>query len=309
MPRTFEITVPPDASGVLVERASALPDVVGVRLQRGAGVQPAGDVVAIDSLNRGLHAVMALLDELGLPEGRITVRTAEPTSLVHAPMSAPIVLDSSESTWEEMERMVAKESNMTVNALLIMGVAGASAAAGLLTNALHLVIAGMLIAPGFEPLARIPLSLVARGRTWRYGLWHTLSGYLALAGGAVVMGLLLGARGIWPAQTEGSYLPVGVLVDYWTQFSPVSLLVSAAASAAGGLLIVTNRSILTAGVMVALALVPVATIAAVALAAGQVVLAGTAAIRLLVEMLLVVTMSGVVFGVKRATTHRRRVAA
>ncbi|MBM3492617.1 MAG: hypothetical protein FJX68_19690 [Alphaproteobacteria bacterium] len=48
-----------------------------------------------------------------------------------------------------MELVIGKNSNMTGNALLVMLAAGVLAAIGIATNALHIVIGAMLIAPGY----------------------------------------------------------------------------------------------------------------------------------------------------------------
>src|SRR5690606_12749644 len=93
-----------------------------------------------------------------------SLTTTEPVS-TFTPGSIPaIVRDTSESTWEEMELLIGKESNMTINALLLMGISGILAALGLATKAVHFVIGAMAIAPGFEPIVRISLGTVAKSR-------------------------------------------------------------------------------------------------------------------------------------------------
>jgi uncharacterized membrane protein len=211
----------------------------------------------------------------------------------------------SEATWEEMEVVIAKNSNATANALLVMAISGVLATIGIATNALHIVVGAMLIAPGFQPIVRIALGIVGKNGAWRRGISHTLQGYLALAGGAAGTALFLQAIGRSPLASEASYLPEGVLISYWTSITVPSLVVTSVAGVAGALLIATNRAILTAGVMVALALVPGAAIAALAIVSGDFDVAASGALRWLTEPGLVLLASMVVLFWKRSRVHRR----
>ncbi|NJK85467.1 MAG: hypothetical protein HC906_05360, partial [Bacteroidales bacterium] len=56
--------------------------------------------------------------------------------------------DNSEAIWEEILMTISKDSNTTNNTLILMFLSGCLAVMGLSTNSLHIVIAGMLIAPG-----------------------------------------------------------------------------------------------------------------------------------------------------------------
>jgi hypothetical protein len=74
---------------------------------------------------------------------------------------------------------------------------------------------------------------------------------------------------------------------------------------AGALLIATNRAVLTAGVMVALALVPGATIGAAAAMEGELAMAASGAARRLIEVGVVLVTSALVFQWKQSRVHRR----
>jgi uncharacterized membrane protein len=68
-----------------------------------------------------------------------------------------------------------------------MTVAGAVAAAGMWSDALHLVIGAMVIAPAFEPLIRVPFGLIAGpGALAKRALPAIIWGYLALAAGGLI---------------------------------------------------------------------------------------------------------------------------
>lgn len=306
MPRRVEIAVASDRTEALVERISALDGLIGLRVQPGVSRRPPGDVVTLDITNRGLPELVRLLSKHGVGSSADgSFSTSEPISVVSSSSAAEIVHDVSEATWEEMEVVIAKNSNMTRTAVLVMAISGAVATIGIATNALHVVIGAMLIAPGFQPIVRVALGIAGGGGAWRRGIVHTLQGYLALAAGAAATALLFPTLGKSPIGGEASYLPAGVLVSYWTTLTVPSLVVTTVAGAAGALLIATNRAILTAGVMVALALVPGAAIAAMALVAGEPGVAASGALRWAVEVVLVLLTALLVLLWKKSRVQRR----
>lgn len=84
------------------------------------------------------------------------------------------------------------------------------------------------------------------------------------------------------------------------------MLVSAFAAAAGAVVITGQRSVLTTGVMIALALIPSMSIVGMALASADLALAGRGFVRWSVDAVLVVLISAVVLGLKQLLLHRRR---
>jgi uncharacterized hydrophobic protein (TIGR00271 family) len=307
MPRTIEITVPAERTESLLSALDALDAVTGIRVQQGASRKPPGDVITVDVTNRALPAVIRVLAKAGVgAETTASFSTSEPLSLVSSSGAAAIANDTSDATWEEMEVVIGKNSNVTPSAALVMAIAGVLATIGIATNALHIVIGAMLIAPGFQPIVRMALGIVGRSPAWRRGLLHTPLAYLALAGGAAFAALLLQALGQSPlGTTESSYLPEGVLVSYWTTLSVSSAIITFTAGAAGALLVATNRAVLTVGVMVAVALVPGATIAAVALVVGDFDTAFTGVLRWITELVLILVASVLVLAWKRARVQKR----
>jgi hypothetical protein len=254
MPRRVEISVNAEMTERIVQDISGLAGVIGVQVQQGVSRMPPGDVVTVDVTNRGMPAVMRLLDEARVGRTSTTsFNTTEPVSIVASSAAAMIVRDTSEAGWEEMDAVMAKNSNMTGNALLVMGIAGILATIGIATNALHVVIGAMLIAPGFQPIVRTAAGIVSRSTTWRLGVEHLLQAYAALAIAAAATAVLLQALGKSALGSEASYLPAGVLISYWTSITVPGIVVAAAAGTAGAILIATDRAILTAGVMVGLA--------------------------------------------------------
>lgn len=306
LPRQIEIVSPSDKSDLLLARLQAIDGVIGTRLQRGASRHPPGDVISADVLNRGLPEVCRLLaDQKVGADGSSSFSTSEPKSLVQSSAAEAIARDSSETTWEEIELIIGKESNMTANAMLVMFVSGVIATIGIATNALHLVLGAMLIAPGFLPMVRISLGIVGEGPAWKRGLSDTFKGYAAVVVGAALASLLLISLGKAPLSGEPSYLPAGTLISYWTSITAPSVVVSIVAGMVGAILVATGRSVLTAGVMVALALVPGAAITGMGAIAGDLNAMAGGASRWAVDASIVTIASLLVFAWKRAAVHRR----
>jgi hypothetical protein len=310
MPRVTEITVPPDQTATLLQRVKDIPQLVSIRVEKGISVQPPGDVVTVTVTDRSLPQLFHLLDELGITrDAGSSVTTSRPMGLISPSSAQAIRNDASHFTWEEMDQELNKESGMSPGSMATMAIAGLIAAAGLMTNALHLVIGAMVIAPGFEPISRVALGIVSRGASWRRGFADFLKGYLSLLAGAAVAAIILQQWGYGPASTQGTYLPQGALLSYWTSLSPTSLLVSAAAATAGALLVIGQRAVLTAGVMIALALIPAATMLGIGLATMDMNLITTGSTRLVIELLMVGVLSILVFAAKRGWIEKRRTSA
>ncbi|WP_017729756.1 DUF389 domain-containing protein [Nafulsella turpanensis] len=112
-----------------------------------------------------------LLDGYGLGEEKgISVSTTAPSSYSPTQAYHPIARDNNEGSWEEMEMTISNDSNTSINTMILLMIAGSLATIGIANNSLHIVIGGMLIAPGFMPIVRISLGVFAKYRGWSYGL-------------------------------------------------------------------------------------------------------------------------------------------
>jgi uncharacterized membrane protein len=280
MPRTVSVSLPSERTDDLLAEVRELQGLITLSVQKGVSLKPRGDLISVEVTDRDLKQLMQVLHRHGAAkDGEVSVSMAEAVGMVSASSGTAIGRDASSSSFEEMDYMIARESNMAIYRLLVMTMSGVVAVGGLASNSLHLVIGAMLVAPGFEPLVRISLGVVTRGPNWRWGLIDTAKGYAALLIGAATMALLLRLTGQPVLEGRGGYLSRGVLIDYWTTFTLTATVVTIAAGLSGALLIAAGRSVLTAGVMVALALVPSAALIGVGMASGDVHLAGMAAIR------------------------------
>lgn len=306
MPRTIVLTVPSTETDSIIAELRQVEGLVGLKVQRGSSLQPPGDVITADVINESLNPIMCLLDkrDLGQREGT-SISTSEPTSIISSSFNGELTRDTNEATWEEMETTAGNESNMTLNMLIMMFLSGIIAAIGILNNAIHVVVGAMIIAPGFVPITRMALGIITKSKAFHRGLLDTLKGYLALIVGAAATMLVYKFFSDINLEGNASYLSAGELTAYWTSITTSSVVVSAAAAIGGGLLISTKRSVLTSGVMVALALIPAASLSGMALVVGQYNLSLIAFIRFIIDLLLVIILSYVVLAWKHKQVHKR----
>lgn len=306
MPHVVEITVPAEKTDAVASQLGERDDVLSLRVLRDVSLQPPGDVVVAEVLNTELADVMRLADEVGLgKDPSISLSTSLPQSVVSADARHRVIRDRTTGTWEEVELIIGRESTMSPPKLLIMLLAGVFAGAGLQTGALHVIVGAMLVAPAFEPLARVSLGLVNRTRGVRDGLHDFAVAYAAVALGAAVVGVLASLTGSPLSPSGDTYLTTQSFEQYWTTITWTSVLVAAGGGIGGALLIVLNRRVLTTGIVIALALVPSVTLAVLELFAGQPSLAGQAMLRWLLDVVSVIIGCTLVFEIKRRTDGRR----
>lgn len=308
MSRVITITVPPLQTDTILREVEMLEGLIELHVQKGISVRPSGDLITVQITNRSLHELMRRLRKHGLGQpGGVSLTTSDPDSMISSGSNNKIDRDEQESTWEEMEMIFSKDSNPTLNMLGSMAVAGILATVGIATNALHLVIGGMLVAPGFMPIMRISLGIVTQNRKWHYGIIDTCKGYLVLLTGAAFTAMILKAIGKDALQGYISYYDTyQTLTSYWTTITPSSIMASAAAALAGGFLIASKKSVFTSGVMIGLALVPSAALVAIALVSWNTEIAGQAALRWMVDVGLVLVISILIFWWKEIEIHKRK---
>jgi hypothetical protein len=308
MPRTISLTVPVETRRDLLDDLDGL-DVVALRVHEGASVKPPGDVIVLEVGNDLLSDVMQVADRHGLGRsGGVSMSTSEPLSII-TDAGASRTREAGTTTWEELDLAIGSDSTMTSEKVLVMAIAGVIAGIGIISDAIHIVVGAMVIAPGFQPFARLMLGVVNRSRqSFVGGVADVGRAYAALLVGATAaaaLGRLFGASALDAGLP--SYLDGGVLVDYWTTITWTGVAVGAVAGVCGGMLISINRTVLTAGVMVALALVPTAALVPMALAAGDLGMSAMALQRFGIEVALVLAGAGLVFEIKRRIDHRRSV--
>jgi len=300
MPRAIEVSASPQRIDAILERIGDLPGVVSLARQPGASLKPPGDVLSIHLTNEATRPVMRVLKDLRVAsEGAIN--TSEPASLMSWKHQAEVNREANETTWDEMAFMLRTDANPSPNFIFSMALAGAIAAGGLWTGTLHLIVGAMIIAPAFEPLVRVPFGFITGARnSVSSGLIATGAGYLALALGAALVTAVLE---LWDPG-PGKNLNAMYWVDYWSTLSFPSILISALGGIAGGVIISGQRSVMTTGVMITLALIPSMAIVGMGMVVGDLALAGRGLVRWAVDVALVMAMSTLVFGLKQRFLHR-----
>lgn len=305
--REVTIVVPAGRARALIAGIEAIPGILGLRWSQRESLRPEGDAIVVQVRSRSLHALMRLLAAEGVGTSSTTsISTSYLASVVSPDAAEGVGEETSDSTWEEIELEIGKESNMTVNGIIVMAIAGVLATIGIATNALHLVIGAMVIAPGFEPLTRIIVGVVARSSSWKRGVAHSALAYTALIVAAAATALLLLAIGTDPRGGGTTYFGPFALLPHMVSLSLPSLLASVVAGTGGALLVATDRAVLTAGAMIALALVPAAALIGIAAATMDLSLFLNATLRWTVEIVIVLTGSLAVFAWKGASVQKRR---
>ena len=310
MSRTIEVSLPSEHTANLLPKIQKLEGLIGLRVQKNISISPKGDVLSFDLINSEVTNFFIILEKEGLLQHEnVSITTSKPTNVISKTHSDLLLTESHETSWEDMLKNLLHESNMNLNTRLLMFFSGMIAAIGISTNSLHTVVGAMLIAPGFEPISRLAMGLVAEHRDWKRGGRDTIVGYAVLILGAIAGALIIGFlnKDILPGSS--TYLSASALVKYWSTITATSIIVSVFASLAGGIIIMSNKSLLTAGVMVALALIPSASLIGMALVEGDFGIVRSAALRLCIEIGIVAVFTGLIFQWKRMTSHKRKMQA
>lgn len=269
MHRTLELTVPPTVTDALSEQLKSLEDVIGLSVLRGASQKPVGDVLTVHVLNRGADEVLRrALAAVGDPQ-KLSVVTSEVSSFI-APASHHVVDDDrDEAIWEEMESGLRHQGRITTNYLLLMGLGGIVAAIGLVSEPVPQAVAfvaSAIIAPGFDPMTKVPLGLVLRhwSLAWN-GVKSALAGYAVLVTLAALTMWALVATG----ETSAAALAANGEVQHLAHPKLLELLLAAAGALSGIVILAAFRRSFQAGPLIAMAFIPAAALIGAALAVGR----------------------------------------
>lgn len=304
MHRTIEITTATRDTEALLRELEPLKEVTGLSIARGASLKPRGDVITVHVLNRGADAVLGLAREYG--GERVSIVTAELTSIIDKQHEEAVDHDFDEAVWEEMETGLRHQGRVTTNFVALMALGGAIAAIGLVSEPAPQAIAfvaASIIAPGFEPLAKIPLGIVlGRWNVVGRGLLSSVVGYAVLIlTAALVMFILFATRSV-----EVSELVGNPEVKNLSSPKLKEMIVSGAAAVAGMVMIASYRRSVIAGPLVALVIIHAAATIGAGLAARQTNLMLEGVERLGLDVLFIFAAGLLVFFVKQVIVHRRK---
>lgn len=304
MHRTINISLPPTDSQKLAKELAALEMVVGVSLFKDVSVKPPGDVITVDVLNRGADDVLRLV-RAASEKHELSITTHEAASFIDLKKDAAIENDVDEAIWEEMETGLRHQGRIGRNYLYLMALGGAICAVGLVSEnsaqAIAFAAAG-IIAPGFEPLAKIPLGMVLkRWNCFRDGALASLLGYAVLILSAALVTFILLKTG----SVETNELVKNVEIEHIAHPALKELIVSGAAALAGVLIIATFRRSVIAGALIGLVVIPAAASIGAGLATGERQIIYNGFERLGIDVLFIIIAGLLVFWLKQAFVHRR----
>lgn len=305
MHRTINISLPSADSQRLCDDLAVLETVVGVSLAKGNSIKPPGDVITVDVLNRGADDVLKLV-RAASEKHELSVTTHEAASFIDPKQSKAIEDDVDEAIWEEMETGLRHHGRIGRNYLYLMALGGAICSVGLISEpapqAITFAAAG-IIAPGFEPLAKIPLGIVlGRWHVVGRGALSSLVGYAVLiAAAALVMFILLQTGSV-----EIEELVKNPEIKHIAHPTLKELIVSGAAAFAGVLIIATYRRSVIAGALIGLVVIPAAASIGAGIAAGEQHVIYNGFERLGIDVLFIVIAGLLVFRLKQVFVHQRK---
>jgi hypothetical protein len=296
------------ALGTLAQQLTSIEGVIGLVHHRGASLKPAGDVLEVDVLNRDADEVLRRAQShMDAPNAALAVVISQSTSMLERAHRHLIENDADEVLWEEMESDLRNHGRVSTNFLILMSLGGIVSACGLLMSPVPRAIAlvgAAIIAPGFEPLAKLAQGLALRqGRLCLRGLLSVAVGYGALFAAAFLVVLVLSRAGIGEARTA---LTSEAVRGPLTHIEPISTLASACAAVAGIMMVVSLRDLYIVGPLMVLVLISGIALAGGALAVGEPGIAWDAVERVAVDAILLLGLGAGVFYWKQRSFHRRR---
>lgn len=305
--RQIDITVPAEARHSLVRELGEIEGVIALTVHPGSGVRPAGDVIGVTSLNTSADDVIraALAAE---EYGSVSVSTSTVDSLTKPVSTEQVRNDEDEALWEEAETAMRRHTRPNFNLLVAAAAGGVVATAGLaassVTEATALV-AAAVIAPVFEPLARIGLAVVNRhSRALSGGLISMLVSYGSVIVAAVLTMLVLRAAG---SDYVHEFLRSSTVHE--VEHPPLlNLLLSAGGAVAGAVMVAAGRFTVLAGPVIALQLIPALGTLGARLELGDGTLAAHALARVAIDIGMVLLACLLVFAYKHITVHQKRTA-
>jgi hypothetical protein len=304
MHRTIEISTPASYTDELLGKLEDLEQVISLSVVREGSLKPPGDVLMVHVLNYGADEVMRLVDA-GREHGEVSVATSELTSIVDPEHEHNVAKDVDEALWEEVETGLRHQSRITSNYLALMALGGIVGAIGLVmegTSQAIAFVAASIIAPGFEPFAKVAMGLALR--RWDVagtGLKSAGAGYLALVLSAALVFILLLLTGVVRVEEFADNPEVQTLADPTLR----EILVSACGAVAGMVMILSYREYLVPGALIALEIIEAATMIGVGLVAGEPALALAGAGRFGLDVLFIVAGGVLVVVLKQTLFHRR----
>lgn len=257
MHRTIEASIPSTATPAVTKALVDDPNVIHLSVHHNASLKPKGDMLVIHVLNRGADDVLKMLGE-HTENIEFSIATAEVASLSHHSKQKEINHDVDEAIWEEMETGLRHNGKTTTNYLILMFIGGMIATVGFVSEIHDLVIAfiaASIIAPGMEPLAKIPLGIALKKTDVLItGLKATFFGYLALIAAAFLTFMVLVNFGLAKEADFTHNEATAAMLHLRLK----DVVLSLAAATASIIMYLSYRTNVIAGPLIALIIIPAA---------------------------------------------------
>lgn len=305
MHRSIVISLPADRTDLLISQLTPLDCIVGLSVQRGGSIKPAGDILTLQVLNNGIDEALRRVANT-CQKTTYSITTAEQASLIDPQNDSLVEDDIDEAIWEEMETGLRHQARVTGNYLSLMALGGAMAAVGLVSDPVPQVIAfvaASVIAPGFEPIAKIPLGLILQSpHTIKRGLKSAVMGYGALILAAGCTFALLR----WLGATSVDEFSQNQATKMMSHPSAKDVIVSICGTLSGAIIIASYRRSIIAGALMAMVIISAAAMIGAAIACGQWDLAIEGAERFGLDIALIIGACWLVFMIKQQRIHKRK---
>jgi hypothetical protein len=305
MHREIEIILESEKAEKLCQQLAENKYVISLAISHGAAVKPKGDIVTVHVLNKGADEVLREVQEL--TDGKnVSISSSQLASLINETQDERIKKDLDEAIWEEMETGLRHQGRVTANYIALMACGGGIASVGLVSESTPQAIAfiaASIIAPGFEPLSKIPLGIVLRNKNliWR-GIYATLIGYAVLIFSAfLIMALMIRTGAVEESEFVKNYA-----VEIISNPKLKGFLVPLLAGAAGMVMTASFRKSVIAGPLIGLVLIPAASMVGVSLAFWKMNLVWEAIERLSLDALIVIVTGSAIFFIKQIIVHKRK---
>lgn len=303
----LRLTCPPHATDAVVSLLYRHPAATHLVLLRGAGLEPAGDVVLVDLAREAVSEVLGELRALpGGADWPFALENVDTTLSPYADEAERVApgLGVDAVVWEEVEARTSEESELSGSFLALMVLATFIAAVGVLLDSPVLVVGAMVVGPEFGAVAGLTVALVQR--RWdraRRSLRALAVGFPLAAAGALVLTRVVIALGDLPPTYAGERRP---LTEFISRPDGFAVLVALLAGVAGVVSLTSAKSAGLVGVAVSVTTIPAAADVGVAAAAGRWSECGGAAAQLAVNLVALVVAGVATLELRKRGSRRSR---
>lgn len=302
------VVSPSSVTGPLLERLAVVPGVQNLIVLNGAARLRDGDAVLFDVHDSAANPVFRALRELGLDrDGPIAVERLDASLTGMSRPGGAIGSPAREiaPVWEMVEATIRRGAVYSPSFFVLLAIAGLIGAVGILTNSQILIVGAMVVGPEYDAIIAAALGISQRDRSAiRDGLLALASGFFAAIVVTFAFGVAVRASGKAPEQFLAGVRPVSDLINSPNVFSVV---VAILAGLVGVVSLTESRANALIGVFISVTTIPAAADIGVSLAFGSWSEAGGSTVQLLLNVIILITVSAA--GLTAQRTIWRRIGA